>query len=365
MTNFLKRYLLIGTVAFFLGVGVSYVQITSRPGFETKNETLSNTQAKEGNNFLVVGKKIVQDLAPFSQQILEPEGSSTQFSKKTKKIIIYYPAFLPAVLPPTNNIATSSKEIGGIIAAATNTQGLIIRVPDENTILPAVVKIECPIADGFGKYVGSGFVLKDGVVITAAHVVMDSGSEICRVIFPQGRKPTYYLQGTITDFKNVKANYDQKGIDAAYLQLPLIDSYPEARAIFQNYPFIPYQVCKEPEVLGDIVWHFGYPSNYVDQNFLSKLDGKAVLYADIHGTKETLSEDQTYAYRIPNFTYTSDQTRLHPYLVSRVGTFYGDSGGLAFDATKQCILGPQSGGSIYHNSSGENYSVLMMLGWRP
>ena len=120
---------------------------------------------------------------------------------------------------------------------------------------------------------------------------------------------------------------------------------------------------RNPKMLSDKLLHFGYPSNYADQNYLSRLEGEAVVYADITGIKEQLSEDQTYVFKTPIFSFTGDEFNKHPYMVSRVASFYGDSGGLAFNADKQCVIGPHRGGTI-GKSAGENYSVFMNLGWQ-
>lgn len=234
---------------------------------------------------------------------------------------------------------------------------------DEQALLLAVVKIQCPTSDNLGEYIGSGFVLKGDIVITAAHVVMDSGSENCKVIFPsKERRPVHYLRGVIQDLADLKKRHDEEGIDVAVLKLPPLDSYSEAQAIFNKYPAIPYLVCESPMMRGDKLLHFGYPSNFVNQDYLSKLDGEVITYADIDGVKEQLSQDATYTFKSPIFKYTNDESRLYPYMISRVPSFYGDSGGLAFNAAKQCVLGPHRGGTI-GRGAGENYSVFMFLGW--
>jgi len=236
---------------------------------------------------------------------------------------------------------------------------------DELSLLAAVVKIECPSEDGRGKYVGSGFVLPKGIVVTAAHVIKDSGSDTCEVIFPnKDRAPSHFLRGITEDLAEVKKRHDEEGIDVAVIFLPALSAYPEGAAVFpRGYPFIPYPICDEPQMLKDKLLHFGYPSNYLNQSYLSKLDGEAVAYADIQGIKEQLSEDQTFTFKTPIFGYTNDQSRLHPYMVSRVPSFYGDSGGLAFNRDKQCILGPHRGGTI-GGGAGENFSVFPVLGWQ-
>lgn len=233
---------------------------------------------------------------------------------------------------------------------------------DEEEILKAIVKIQCSTEDGLGKYIGSGFAIKDDRVITAAHVVKDSGSKICEVIFPSERRPVHYFRGTIVDFYEVKQRHDIEGIDVAILKLPPLESYPEGKAIFQKYPAVPYSICENPRMLEDRLLHFGYPSNYLDQSYLSRLEGKALVYADIKGIREQLSEDTTFVFKTPVFGYTYDDSKEHPYMVSQVASFYGDSGGLAFNADKQCIIGPHRGGTI-GKASGENYSIFMNIGW--
>ena len=235
---------------------------------------------------------------------------------------------------------------------------------NEEAILRAVVKIECPSTDGRGKYVGSGFLLPKGVVVTAAHLVKESGSDTCRVIFSKDRMPAHYLSGITEDRGEVALRHDEDGIDVALLFMPVLAAVPEAQAIFpREYPFVPYPVCGEPAMLGDSLLHFGYPSNFLNQSYLSQAEGRAVAYADIAGIREQLSEDQTFLFKTPLFSYTGDQSRLHPYMVSRVATFYGDSGGLAFNTTKRCILGPHRGGTI-GGGAGENFSVFAILGWQ-
>jgi hypothetical protein len=232
---------------------------------------------------------------------------------------------------------------------------------DENALLKSVVKIECP-ADG-GKYIGSGFAVKGDVIITAAHVIADSVNEICTVIFPNNRRPLHYLKGAIVDLESTKKRLNEEGIDFALLKLPSLDSYPDAKAIYgDSYPYIPYPSCSDPKMLDDKLLHFGYPSNFVDQNYLSKLEGEAIALADIKGMKDQLSADQTFSFKSPILGFTYDESVYHPYMVSRVASFYGDSGGLAFNATKQCILGPHRGGTI-GKGAGENFSIFMNIGW--
>lgn len=240
--------------------------------------------------------------------------------------------------------------------------GPLLPALNEEALLRAVVKIQCQAKNNQGIYVGSAFVLSSTTVVTAAHVVMNSATTTCDVIFPSERKPIHYLRGVTEDLAVIKKRHDEKGVDVATLALPPLNTYPEARAIFESYPAIPYPICGDPAQLGDALLHFGYPSNYKDQSYLSKLDGEVAVFADIDGVEDQLSLDQTVVYKTPIFSYTNDELRMHPYIVSRVPSFYGDSGGLAFNKTKQCILGPHRGGTI-GKADGENYTVFMNVGW--
>lgn len=273
------------------------------------------------------------------------------------------PALPPA--PSSTAVLTAPPSADTVPPAAEPPPAPTLPPLDEEAILRAVVKIECPSEDRKGKYVGSGFLLPKGVVVTAGHLLMDSGGETCQVIFPKDRHPAHYLNGIIKeDRAEIKRRHDEEGIDVAVMYMPRLSAYPEARAIFpERYPYVPYPICDTPAVRGDKLLHFGYPSSFLNQSYLAKAEGEAVLYADIKGIKEQLTEDQTSLFKTPIFGYTNDQQNFHPYLVSRVGTFYGDSGGLAFDATKQCILGPHRGG-IIGGGAGENFSVFPVLGWQ-
>lgn len=271
----------------------------------------------------------------------------------------------PIVIPPsvTPLEATSSPPENNSLAPSTAVFSLLPPPPlEEQALLKAVVKIECPLAGGLGKYIGSGFVLGGGVVMSAAHVVVYSAEDTCTVIFPRERRPIHYLRGVIDKKEEAKRWYEEQGIDVAMLTLPDLASYPEGRAIFERYPSIPYSICRDPEMSGDTLLHYGYPSNYLDQNYLSRLQGTMTAFTTVTGMRTVLSQDQTFLYRAPAFATVKDMSSLAPYAISLVPSFYGDSGGLAFNATKQCILGPHHGGTI-GKSEGENYTIFSMLGW--
>ncbi len=283
-----------------------------------------------------------------------PSETITQEAREVRTSL--QPVLLPPVVSAPQDVATDTQ------APTEDSKAPMLPPLREEEILQAIVKIQCPAPDGLGKYIGSGFVLAGGTVVTAGHVLKDSGSETCEVIFPRERRPIYYLRGTAEDLKTIRKRHDEEGIDVAFLKLPALSSYPEARAIFDRYPEIQYPICADPKMVGDRLLHFGYPSNYADQTYLSSQEGQAVVHADIKGVEERLSSDQTYTFKSPIFAYTYDESGMHPYMVSQVASFYGDSGGLAFNATKQCIIGPHRGGTI-GKAPGENFSVFMNLGW--
>lgn len=228
----------------------------------------------------------------------------------------------------------------------------------------AVVKIQCSSADRKGRYTGSGFVLPGGrTVATAAHLMTDTSGDPCQVIFPRDRAPSIYLWATPENLDVIKKRYDEQGIDVAFLALKPTSEYPDAAVVFSDaYPSVPYPVCREPDILGDRMLHYGYPGNYADHSYLAREEGQAVEYADIAGIEQKLSQDQSRVYKSPVFSYTMDQSMTHPYLVSRLPSFYGASGGLVLDATRRCIAGVGHGGTI-GGGAGENYSVSFMLGW--
>ncbi|MEK7541557.1 MAG: hypothetical protein AAB533_01785 [Patescibacteria group bacterium] len=286
------------------------------------------------------------------------------------------PTLPPAVLRPLRDLPVPAGTEAPVVAPpATSTPVSPGKPPlpplSLDAIFAAVVKIECPSEDRRGKYVASGFVLPyqtpDGSapVVTAAHFLMASGSDACAVIFPDKEQaPAHYFTGMIReDRAEIRRRHDEEGIDVAFIMLPALSDSPEARAVFLDaYPSVPYPICADPDMVGDALLHFGYPSNFLHQSYLSKTDGAAIAYADIKGIETLLNEDQTATYKSPIFSYVTDRRNLHPYMVSRVPTFYGDSGGLAFNAAKQCILGPHRGGTI-GGGAGENVSVFPLLGW--
>ncbi len=262
-----------------------------------------------------------------------------------------------------NFIGKSEKVEAPVIAVlSSSTEPSVSSSIDEEVILHAVVKIECLRSGGLGKYVGSGFALERGVIVTAGHLVMFSAEPTCSVIFPERQRPIYYLKAAIRNRDDIRKRHDGDGVDFAFLDLPAPENYPDALAIFAEYPAVPYPICRTAGAIGDRLFHFGYPSNFAGNSHLEKTEGELAAFADIEGVGEQLSLDQTHAYRTPQLAFTDDETRPHPYTVSRVASFYGDSGGLALNADRECIIGPHRAATI-GGSAGENYALFFTLGW--
>ena len=332
----------------FIGASILAISFFSKSP-EVRN-TLKVGESNQSSRQIATSSEIIEKKAPAKpviKQSLPPKIELPQI-----------PISLPPISasPPPSAAMTSIPKV--------EAPALTRKLPplDEEALLKSVVKIQCPTADGLGKYIGSGFVVGERTVVTAAHVVKDSASDTCEVIFPRERKPVHYLKGMIKNLKETIRRHDQEGIDVGVLVLPELSSYPEAQAIFSNYPIIPYPICSDPQMPGDELLHFGYPSNYLNQSYLSELPGKAVVNADINGVEDRTSLEGDYTYKSPVFDFTDDWSKMYPYMVSRVASFYGDSGGLAFNVGKQCIIGPHRGGTI-GKAAGENYSVFMNLGW--
>lgn len=353
--------LLFGAIASFVALVGSFP-----PGFHREAKSGSapistTTTAKEVFQKIDLASSTpVSDKKPaHSVEFKATTTKKTALAEQDKKTPL--PAPIIVSLPPLQVQEEKTSEIS-VASSSSPSAGLILPTLRTDEIFRAVVKIECPAAGGVGKYIGSGFVLDGGVVVTAAHLLMASESENCTVIFPKDRKPIYYLSAAIQDRDLIRARHDEEGIDLALLRLPPISGYPEAQSIFSSYPAISYPICEGPPLLGDILFHYGYPANFLNQSYLSMLEGTAVAFADIDGIKDQLSEDGTYIFKSPIFMLSADEERLHPYLISRAASYYGDSGGLAFDATKQCILGPHRGSTIGRDP-GDNYTIFILLSW--
>lgn len=288
------------------------------------------------------------------------EKPAPQISNEQKRPVASHPVvFIPPSVFQTPTTTEEKK------SEALPVEGEKSKLPeiDENAIFRAVVKIQCFAADGIGRSIGSGFVLKDGLVVTVAHLLMDSGAKSCDVIFPKDRFPIHYLKGEITeDFSVIRKRFEEDGIDIGFLRIPVIAEYADARMIFgDSYPSIPYPVCTDSSIIGDTVYHYGYPSNFKDLNYLSRMEGVIISYADIQGASTQTPADGGASYRVPDFSFTDDESGFHPYAVSQVGIFYGSSGGLAFNASRACILGVNHG---FGKGSTATYSIFLSIGWK-
>src|SRR3989344_2097049 len=200
----------------------------------------------------------------------------------------------------------------------------------EEELWRAGVKLECLHADKKATSLGSGIVLtKDGVIATNFHVVQNV--DTCKVIFPSSGtfngnviRPVYYLSGKITKKADNGENYD-----IALLQMDPISSFtidPAYNWKGNPYPFISYPVCATSE-LGDKVIHYGWDSRSDEGNIMDRTKGAVrefIWYSE--------SEDELY--------YDGDEKSL--YVWTDAHTNPGVSGGLSFNATRDCIFGLSS-----------------------
>ena len=354
----------IGTAAFLFVAAVLFFpfgQFFENRQDSTTDYLMTSNDAEDSSGEIVSEEKI---------DVSVPEIKKEEESESEKKEIPVKPT--PPTIPNINSAEIAIPQIP-ISLPATTTEKAAPPVAaqekpklpeiDEDAIFRAVVKIQCSAADGVGKSIGAGFVLKDGLVVTVAHLLMDSGAKTCDVIFPKDRFPIYYLKGEITeDFSVIRKRFEENGIDIGFLKLPPLAEYADARTIFGNfYPALAYPICSNSSIIRDTVYHYGYPSNFKDLNYLSRMEGVIVSYADIRGTSTQVSPDGGASYRAPDFSFTGDETEFHPYAVSQVGLFYGSSGGLAFDASKACVLGVNHG---FGKGSTATYSIFLNLGWK-
>ena len=229
-------------------------------------------------------------------------------------------------------------------------------------LFPAIVKIECPTSSGVGAYTGTGFVVPPAMVITAAHIVINVATTTCRIIFPQGRTPTYHVTGTIEQVDETRRRHDEEGLDIALLRLPPEEERTPESLFSNGYPEIPYPLCGKSSKVGDRLRHFGYPTNFAGQNYLLDAEGELILGANITGMTTQLSEDQRTSFRTPLLSFKEDAGITHPYLVSHSNTFYGDSGGLVFNETRRCVLGIQRASTLGRKGN-DNFALFFQLGW--
>lgn len=220
---------------------------------------------------------------------------------------------------------------------------------DEDALMRAVVRIRC------GNIYGSGIVVSpDGLVLTVAHVVIaaiETSVSGCDVIFPRKHREfdfyseTYYRKGIILASTTTATLYKEKGLDVAALRImPLTDD-----SVFPDgYPFVNMPFCG-PDILDDEVLLFGYAANVgasADSpgSILSRFSGEILQFADITGVrKEPSSISKNSNDFFPNLAYSLDENMPHPIvIIFSNNNFSGASGGLAFNASKQCIIGTNS-----------------------
>lgn len=220
---------------------------------------------------------------------------------------------------------------------------------NEDALMRAVVRIQC------GNIYGSGIIVNsEGLVLTVAHVIIsaiEAGASECDVIFPKKHpefnfySETYYRKGVIIASTTTATLYKEKSLDVAALRIrPL----PDDPVFPDGYPFVNMPFCGT-DILDDEILLFGYAANVGTSadspgSVLSRFSGGVLQFADITGVrKEPSSISKNGNDFFPNLAYSLDENMPHPIvIIFSNNNFSGASGGLAFNASKQCIVGTNS-----------------------
>lgn len=200
----------------------------------------------------------------------------------------------------------------------------------EEELWRAVVKLECEHADKKATSIGSGVVLtKDGIIATNYHVVADAAG--CKIIFPSSGifngnviRPVYSLFGNV-----IKKADDGENYDIALLQMDPISSFsidPSYNWKGNPYPYVPFSFCTS-SAKGDKVIHYGWDSRSDEGNIIDR-------------TKGSVTEFIRYSESENEFYYGGNEKSL--YVWTDAHTNSGVSGGLGFNASRDCIFGLSS-----------------------
>ena len=179
---------------------------------------------------------------------------------------------------------------------------------------------------------------------------IESGNFTCDVIFPQkdengNYRETHYRVGKILAPDETAANYKEKGIDLAVLEIQFLENKAEDAERFPlGYPFVDYPFCPADN-LGDEIILLGYSANLgtaiTPGAFLSRFAGNIVQYADVSGVlKKSSSEFAGGFVYLPKLENSLDTgVQHHLAVILSNNNFSGASGGLVVDIAKNCVVG--------------------------
>lgn len=293
-------------------------------------------------------------LIPSNQTIIEAPSSPTEnIQATTTPAYIKPPATAPkatlinASLPPrTAESATATaattitspppeSKFSALLKKETELGKLDFR--DEQELWRSVVSIQCTfdIKNGGSETVGgSGVVFnKDGLVVTNNHVVNAGEDGRCAVLFPAfSENTTYRIRAYGALPATIIAKSGNNDNDVATLQIQQTEDFQNQIQYLRDYygwtgtPFsyIPYPLCHEAEA-GDKVIHYDW------QVVNSAAQGYEILRTV--GTITDFLKDYSGKF------YYAQPDETPDYIVTDVKKFGGASGGLAFNATRDCFIG--------------------------
>ncbi len=206
---------------------------------------------------------------------------------------------------------------------------------DEQELWRGVVAVKCSfdVVGGVKTLSGSGIVLNNfGYIATNNHVANGGSDGACQIQFPGFSENTGFsiraLGAVPAKIVAVSGNNDN---DIALLQIEQNKEFREQLEYWKKYygftgdpfPFIPYPFCDEASQ-EDRVMHFDW------QVINSASGGFEMLRVVSHVIEFLNINDGEFFYA---------RSGAPDYVVTDAKKFGGSSGGLAFNATRDCILG--------------------------
>ncbi len=287
---------------------------------------------------------------------------ASRLSEITVAPIVAKPQSEPATLPKT---VLPAKTEATIAATSINTGTLpdlkskygalleeelrlgIVNPRDEQELWRGVVAVQCSYElpqGGYKSLAGSGIILDaEGHVATNNHVANHEPNGNCQVSFPAFSENTDYSIRTFGTLParviNASGNNDN---DIALLKIQKTADFESQLAYWKKYygwtgdpfSFIPYPFCHNASA-GDKILHFDWQViNTASQGY------------EIIRTVSTVIE---FLRVFKDEFYYARPGQTPDYIVTDAKKFGGSSGGLAFNASRDCILGltSRSGDATY------------------
>jgi len=248
------------------------------------------------------------------------------------------PAPVKPAPPKPAVVATTTKPLSKYEALLLRqeTEGQV-NLRDEEELWASVVAIRCsyPLATGGNATVaGSGIVLDNAGIIVSNNHVVDHGPETkCEALFPAFSENTYFRIRAFGTFPAATVTKSGNSInDIAILRVEKSANFVERVAYLRQYygwagePFhpLPYPVCRSIAT-GDQIIHY-------DWQVINAAAGGYEALRTVGVVAEFLS--------VNNGLFSITGEGLIPrYAVTNITKRGGASGGLAFNASRDCFLG--------------------------